>query len=115
MHRACGIVRRRGMVTIRRAPVAAAGALIFAAAAFLALPALDRAAREGVGSAVGSAKAGLEALIGLTITFDSLSPSILKSASLSGLRIAGPGGRTVLEAKKVRVYYDILALISGDE
>ncbi len=102
------------MVSIKRAPVAAAGTLIIAAAAFLALPALDRAAREAVGAAVGSAKAGIESLIGLTMSFDALSPSILRSASLSGLKISAPDGRVVLEAKKVRVYYDILALLSGD-
>jgi len=102
------------MVIVRRAPVAAAGMLLFAAAAFLALPALDRAARNGVGEAVRSAKAGFEALIGLSLSFGSLSPSILRSASLSDLKIAAGDGRTVLEARKVRVYYDILALISGD-
>jgi translocation and assembly module TamB len=102
------------MVTVKRAPVAAAGLLLLAAAAFFAIPPLDEAARDGVDAAVKSARAGLEAFIGLRVSFDSLSPSILRSASVAKLRIAGPDGRSLLEAKRVLVYYDILALLSGD-
>jgi len=102
------------MVIEKRAPVAAAGLLILAAAAFLVLPPLDRAAREGIGAAIRSAKTGLEDMIGLRISFDALSPSILRSASVSRLRIAAPGGRTLLEARKVRFYYNIFALFSED-
>jgi translocation and assembly module TamB len=102
------------MVTVKRAPVAAAGLLLLAASAFFAIPPLDEAARDGVDAAVKSARAGLEAFIGLRVSFDSLSPSILRSASVSKLRIAAPDGRSLLEAKRVLVYYDILALLSGD-
>jgi translocation and assembly module TamB len=102
------------MVTVKRAPAAAAALLILAAAAFLAVPPLDRAAREGVDAAVKSARYGLEELIGLRISFDSLSPSILRSASVSRLRVSAPDGRSLLEAKRVLVYYNMLALLTGD-
>jgi hypothetical protein len=101
------------MNTVKRTPIAA-GMLILLAAVLIMLPTLDRSVREGVESAVRAVKTGFENIIGLELSFDSLSPSILRSASITKLEISAPGGRHLLEARKVHVYYDFFALITGN-
>ncbi|MDA8426891.1 MAG: hypothetical protein M0Z80_12215, partial [Treponema sp.] len=102
------------MFGIRRLLRTAAIAAFIASIALLAVPALDRAFRGEVTAAIAEAKAAIEGQLGLSISFESLSPSILHSVAFSSMTLKDPQGRVFLEARKVRVYYDIFAVLRGD-
>jgi len=102
------------MFGIRRLLRTAALAAFIASIALLAVPALDRAFRGEVTAAIAQAKASIEEQLGLSISFASLSPSILHSVALNSMTLRDPQGRVFLEARKVRVYYDIFAVLRGD-
>jgi translocation and assembly module TamB len=99
---------------MRRASTAIASLALAALAILVVGPRLDRAASLAVSSGIARLKSAVEGAIGLTVSFDSLSPSILRSASVSGLAISAPGGRTLLAARRVRISYDLMALIRGE-
>jgi hypothetical protein len=86
---------------------------LMALAGIFLVPRLNEATGRVVSEGIGYIRDRLEAALGLSVSFDSLSPSILRSASFSRLSISAPGGRTLLSAGRVRVLYDILALLRG--
>jgi hypothetical protein len=102
------------MFGIRRLLRTAAVVAFIASIALLAVPALDRAFQEQVKAAIAQAKAELEHQLGLTISFESLSPSILHSIAFSAMTLKNPQGQVFLTAGKVRVYYDIFAILRGE-
>jgi hypothetical protein len=103
------------MVALKRASaaVAAVALALSALAAVFLMPRLNELTGKAVSEGILGMRARIESALGLTISFDSLSPSILRSASFSGLAISAPGGRTLLSAKKVRATYDILSVLRG--
>jgi translocation and assembly module TamB len=56
----------------------------------------------------------IEKNYGLSISYDSVSPSILKSLELRGLDVKdGQSGKSVLTARRVSIYYRIEKILSG--
>lgn len=102
------------MFGIRRLLRTAAVVAFVASVALVVVPALDRTLRERVTEAIAQAKAELENQLGLTISFESLSPSILHSFAFSSMTLRNPQGQVFLEARTVRVYYDIFAILRGE-
>ncbi|HET7838148.1 MAG TPA: hypothetical protein VFL04_00210, partial [Rectinemataceae bacterium] len=100
------------MFSVRLSPPLAAAIILFALAAFLVAPDLDKGIRGGMQKALGLAKVEAEDAIGLDISFESLSPSMLSSLTISNLALRNPRGGTVLEAKRVDVYYNLWSVIS---
>lgn len=95
---------------MKRALPAAFAAALIAAAGFLVMPKVDEAAGRAVSGELESLRSRIESSLGLAFSFDSLSPSILRSASFSRISISAPGGRTLLSAKTVQLRYDLWAL-----
>ena len=89
-------------------------AALIAAAALLAAPPLDSAARVKVKSVLEGLLLEAERATGLSLSFDSVSPSILETVSLRRLRALTPRGSTLLSAGRVILYYDLGALAKGD-
>jgi hypothetical protein len=81
---------------------------------FLFVPRLNDVANRVVSGRIRDIRTRIETALGLSISFDYLSPSILRSASFSRLSISEPGGRTLLSAGKVRALYDIFAVLRGN-
>jgi hypothetical protein len=84
-----------------------------AAASVVFMPRLNDAVARTVSQAIAGYRSKIEGLLGLGLSFQSLSPSILSSASFSNLAISAPGGRVLLSARKVRVLYDLVAVMRG--
>ena len=101
------------MVVKRRASSVALALALAALAGFVLMPRLNEASAAAVREALSEFRARADAALGLSISFDALSPSILSSASFSGLSVKVPGGRPILVARKVRVLYNLFALIGG--
>jgi translocation and assembly module TamB len=101
------------MVIKKRATSAVLALALAAAAAFVLMPRLNDATVRAVSSGLAAFRAQAEGVLGLSLSFESLSPSILSSASFSRLSISVPGGRTLLYARKVRVLYNLVAVIRG--
>ncbi len=68
-----------------------------------------------VSAGIGALRAQVESVLGLSLSFQALSPSILRSASFTSLAVFAPGGRSLVSARKVTVRYDILALLRGQD
>ena len=101
------------MDAIKRASAAGAAIALAALSAFFVMPRLDALTSKAVAQGVLELRSRLESGLGLNVSFDSLSPSIIRSASFSGLSISAPGGRTLLVAKKVTASYNLFALLRG--
>jgi Uncharacterized protein conserved in bacteria len=101
------------MVGIKRASAAIAVLLLTALAIVTLLPRLDELTGAAVAKAIAEARTRLESAVGLDLSFQSLSPSILRSASFSNLAVSAPGGRTLLSAQRVRLRYDLIAALRG--
>jgi translocation and assembly module TamB len=101
------------MAATKRSSAAISALLLAALAAFFLVPRLNDATSRAISEGIGALRSRLEGALGLTISFASLSPSILRSASFTGLSISGPGGRSILTARKVRVLYDLVAVLRG--
>jgi len=82
-------------------------------AGLLVMPKLNEATSRAVSAGLAGLRGRIEDRLGLSFSFDALSPSILRSASFSRLAITAPGGRTILSARKMRVRYDFFALACG--
>ena len=94
---------------------AAITALVLAAfSVFYLVPRLNEATGRAVAEGIRDIRTRVEGALGLSVSFDYLSPSILRAASFSQFSISAPGGRTLLRARKVRVLYDIVAILRGD-
>ena len=98
---------------MKRASTAMAALLLVALAVFILMPRLNDAANRLIGASISSMQAQVESVLGLSFSFHSLSPSILRFASFSQLEISAPGGRKILSARKVRVLYDVFAILRG--
>ena len=98
---------------MKRALPAAFAIALVALAGLVVMPKLNEATGRAVSSALAGARSRIEERLGLSLSFDALSPSILRSASFSRLSIAAPDGRVIFSARKVRVRYDLLALVRG--
>jgi hypothetical protein len=101
------------MILVKRASTAIAALLLAALAGFVLVPRLNEATERVVSSGIGSLRARVESALGLSLSFDALSPSVLRSAAFSRLAISAPGGRVILSARRVRVIYDIVAILRG--
>jgi translocation and assembly module TamB len=101
------------MFVKKRATSALLALLLAAAAALILMPRLNDATARAVTGGLASLRSRLDALLGLSVSFESLSPSILSSASFSRLTVTAPGGRTLLAARRVRVIYDLIAILRG--
>jgi len=102
------------MATLRRAPAALSGVILAGGlAALLLLPSLDRDLRDRLSGALQGLQASVERETGLRLTFESMSPSILKAFSLRRIELKDAEGRTVLAAERVYAYYDFGALLLG--
>ena len=101
------------MILMKRAATAIAVLLLAALAGFVLVPRLNEATERVVSSGIGSLRARVESALGLSLSFDALSPSVLRSASFSRLAISAPDGRRILSARRVRVIYDIVAILRG--
>lgn len=102
------------MATLRRAPAALSGVILAGGlAALLLLPSLDRDLRDRLSGALQGLQASVERETGLRLTFESMSPSILKAFSLRRIELKDAEGRTVLGAERVYAYYDFGALLLG--
>jgi hypothetical protein len=110
-----GIVIDTSIIVMKRASAAIAALALAALAAFVVMPGFNEATKHAVSESLLGLKARIEGLVGLSLSFDSLSPSIVRSASFSGLTISAPGGRTILSARHVRVTYDLLAILRGEK
>ncbi|HTX74252.1 MAG TPA: translocation/assembly module TamB domain-containing protein [Rectinemataceae bacterium] len=101
------------MSSIRRLlPVALAG-LMITGVLFYSLGALDSAFRGRVRSAIEQGGAEFERQLGLTLSFESFSPSILHSVAFTSMTLKKPDGEIFLQASQVRVYYDVFAILRG--
>jgi len=98
---------------MKRALPAAFAIALVALAGLLVMPKLNEATGRAISAGLAGIRSRIEGSLGLSLSFDALSPSILRSASFSRLAIAAPGGRTILSARKARVRYDLLALARG--
>ena len=98
---------------MKRASTAIVALILAALAIFILIPKLSDAADRLIGASISSMQARVESVLGLSFSFHSLSPSILRYASFSQLEISAPGGRKILSARKVRVLYDVLAILRG--
>ncbi len=101
------------MVVSKRSSAAMAALVLTAVAALILMPRLNEATSRAISQGIRDIRGRFEGALGLTVSFDSLSPSILRSASFSRLAISAPGGRTLLSARRVSASYDILAAIAG--
>jgi len=101
------------MVLIKRVFAVIAALLLAALAVFVLMPRLNGMTSRAVSAGIGEIRARVEGSLGLTLSFESMSPSILQSVSFSRLSISSPGGRTILSAGRVRFLYDILAILRG--
>ena len=101
------------MSSIRRLLPAAAILVLIAVAFRFGLPAVDALFKEKVASAIAAGRAKIEGQFGLSISFESFSPSILHSIAFKDMVLRDHSGRAFLEAKTVRVYYDIFAILKG--
>jgi translocation and assembly module TamB len=101
------------MVIKKRAASAALALALAALAALVLMPRLNEATVAAVSDGFAAVRARLDGMLGLSVSFESLSPSILSSASFSKLSISAPGGRTLLSARKVRVLYNLVAILRG--
>ena len=52
--------------------------------------------------------------IGLDLSFESISPSILRTVSIRGFKARSPRGATILSAGRVRVFYSLDAIARGN-
>jgi translocation and assembly module TamB len=98
---------------MKRASAALAALALAAAAALVIMPELDKVTRKALTDGVVGLRSRVEGSLGLSLSFDALSPSIIRSASLSRLEISAPGGRTLLSARRARATYNILAILGG--
>jgi hypothetical protein len=101
------------MILMKRASTAIAALMLVALAVFVLVPMLNEATSRAVSASIGSLRARVEGALGLSLSFDALSPSILRSVAFTQLAISSPAGRKILTARKVRVVYDILAVLRG--
>ena len=108
-----GIVVGTNMVLRKSLPTAILALGLMAFAALFLMPRLDGLANRVVSEGVDYFRGRLQTALGLSLSFESLSPSILRSASFSRLSISAPGGRSLISAGRVRVRYDIVALLQG--
>jgi translocation and assembly module TamB len=101
------------MVVNKRATSLALALALMAIAGIVLMPRLNEATSRAVREGMQGFRARIDAGLGLTVSFDSLSPSILSSASFSGLAIKAPDGRPLLTARRVRVLYNLFAILRG--
>ncbi|MDP3176419.1 MAG: hypothetical protein Q8M76_00860, partial [Spirochaetaceae bacterium] len=102
-----------GIARIRRFSAGLATIRLASCAALYVAPRFDAELSSLVGRSVEGLRAMLEAATGLTVSFDSLSPSVFKTLSLSRLSLRDETGRALLEARKVIIYVDPGALLAG--
>jgi hypothetical protein len=101
------------MVANRHAASLALALALVLVAGFVLMPRLNEMSSRAVAEGVQGFRARIDAMLGLSVSFDSLSPSILSSATFSGLSIRTPAGRTLLSARRVRVLYNLFAIARG--
>jgi translocation and assembly module TamB len=102
------------MVVMKRVSTAFVALALALAAAFFIMPGLNAITRGAVSGELERLRGRFESSLGLSLSFESLSPSILRAVSLSRISVKAPGGRIILSAQKVRVVYDIMNLIRGN-
>jgi translocation and assembly module TamB len=98
---------------IGRASQAAVAVALIAAAAFFAAPRLDSAVRGEVRTALDSYLEAAERATGLSLSFQSISPSIFETVAVRKLEVRGPAGAVLLSAGRVLVYLDLGSLAGG--
>jgi translocation and assembly module TamB len=101
------------MMVMRRISAGVTALVLTALSIFLFIPRLSDATNRAISESVRDIRSRFEGALGLSLSFDYLSPSILRSASFSRLSISAPGGRTLLYARKVRALYDVIAVLRG--
>jgi translocation and assembly module TamB len=87
-------------------------ALLFLAA-LICIPKLERAGRERLAVACAELQSRITRESGLRLSFGSLSPAVLRGVSLDSLEARDDRGRIILSARRVYLYYNIGALLSG--
>ena len=70
--------------------------------------------KEGVDKAAFQLTDKVTELTGLTLTYDSFSPSILSFLSIKGIKLADEKGAIILSIKNTRVNYKLSELIKGN-
>ena len=70
--------------------------------------------KEGVDKAAFQLTDKVTELTGLTLTYDSFSPSILSFLSIKGIKLADEKGSIILSIKNTRVNYKLSELIKGN-
>ena len=101
------------MVVNKRATSLVLALALVAIVGFILMPRLNEATSRAVTEGLQGFRGRVDDKLGLSVSFDSLSPSILSSASFSGLTIRAPGGRSLLTARRVRVFYNLTAIFRG--
>ncbi len=96
----------------RRRAFAATGAFIILFLA--ATPLVYRAVSRKAGSIVVDLQTYVKKELGLDLRFSSISPSILSSLTLNGIRFSRPDGSVLLSAGRLSVLYSLPALVAGD-
>jgi hypothetical protein len=99
------------MVVNKRA--ASLALALVAIAGLVLMPRLNEASSRAVSEGLLGFRSMIDSRLGLSVSFDALSPSILSSASFSGLAIKAPDGRTLLSARRVRLLYNLAAILRG--
>lgn len=84
--------------------------LLVASSAFLVNP-LNRLVNERLDLLAGESLAALEDFLGLDIRYESASPALLSSIDLRALEVERPSGGTVASVGRVRVAFDLFAIL----
>jgi hypothetical protein len=86
--------------------------IVFAGLAIILIP-LERGIRVELGRKAREAQKAFAQRTGLSLGYESVSPSILRGLSLSGIEIRAKDGSLLFAARHVAVRYDFFSLVSG--